>query len=669
MTTISDNRQPTTDNRLTHSDSRFTDLELLFLTMFAAVPLYVTQAISVMPVLAFHAMLLAIAVRVALGKGPEVVPPMVMRVLAIAYVPFYIVDAAMISRSAIAASTHLILFIAAYQPIESVRTRNAAQRLLTASLIFTASLATSTHIAILPFVVLFGFFLLRQLMHLSYEETAETVRMTDALSAHEPPSGRAASFYVFGALLIGAFLFPLLPRVRNPLLPGLSGSLSNASTGLSDSINLNEPRSISSDASVISRVWMGPETIPFFTPLRLKGTIYERFTNNTWLQGRRDFIPLNSSDGGTVIARPAGLTRKASVQQRFTIGSRLFLPVGTYKVSGTGQIAEGPTRDIYTVWQSHSNTITYDIALAGKTAPRRPQKVTVSNYPVTPPVQAMALRIAGNETDPMKQAAAIERYLATRFHYVPDPAAIGHTMTVDQFLLQERRGHCEYFAAGMVALMTALNTPARIVGGFYGGTLNPLTGYFIVRNEDAHAWVEVWDGKAWQTFDPTPASLRPGTAHDGLLHAYALALADWVNYFWDLHILTYGLGDQLALVIDLFDRLRLATAASTLALRSPGARTFGLLLAALLIAGAAVVLLARRRRSLFDLLSLHLARLGIEVGPAMTMEEALSQLHRMHPAAALSLSPLIKLYEAERFSQQAEKGRAGRIRKGLAEIR
>ncbi len=675
MTSIAlpDNRQPITDNRRTHSDSRlptpdtrFTDLELLFLTMFAAVPLYVTQAISAMPLLAFHAMLLAIAVRVALGKGPEVVPPLVMRVLAIAYVPFYIVDAAMISRSAIAASTHLILFIAAYQPIESVRTRNAAQRLLTASLIFTASVATSTHIAILPFVILFGFLLLRQLMHLSHEETAG---MTDAPSTPEPPSGRAASFYVFGALLIGAFLFPLLPRVRNPLLPGVTGPLSNATTGLSESINLNEPRSISSDASVVSRVWMGQDTIPFFTPLRLKGTIYERFTNNTWLQGRRDFIPLDSSDGRTVIARPSGFTRKASVQQRFTIGSRLFLPTGTYEVSGTGQIAEGPTRDIYTVWQSHSNTIAYDVELAHETVPRRPQKVTVSNYPVTPAVRAMALQIAGNETAPLNQAAAIEHYLATRFRYVPDPAAIGHTMTVDQFLLQEHRGHCEYFAAGMVALMTALNTPARIVGGFYGGTLNPLTGYFIIRNEDAHAWVEVWDGKAWQTFDPTPASLRPGNAHDSLLQAYALALADWVNYFWDRHILTYGLGDQLALAMDLIDRARLAMAASTLALRSTGARNFGLLMAALLIAGAIVVLLARRRRSLFDLLSNHLALLGIDVGPAMTMEEALVQLHRLHPAAALELAPLIALYEAERFSRTQERGREGTIRKRLADQR
>ena len=153
-----------------------------------------------------------------------------------------------------------------------------------------------------------------------------------------------------------------------------------------------------------------------------------------------------------------------------------------------------------------------------------------------------------------------------------------------------------------------------------------------------------------ETFDPTPASLRPGTARDGLLHAYASALADWVNYFWDRHILTYGLGDQIALAIDLIDRARLALRAATLALHSTGLRNFGSLMAVLVVAGIAVVLLARRRRSLFDLLAIHLASLGIEVGPSMTMEEALVQLRSMHPAAARELAPLIEMYEAERFS-------------------
>ncbi|HXH41843.1 MAG TPA: transglutaminaseTgpA domain-containing protein, partial [Thermoanaerobaculia bacterium] len=519
-------------------------------------------------------------------------------------------------------------------------------------------------IAILPFIILFGFLLLRQLMHLGHDETA---RMTGA-PVHEPPSSRAAVFYVCGAMLIGAFLFPFLPRVRNPLLPGMAGPLSNATTGLSDSINLNEPRSISGDATVISRVWMGPETIPFFTPLRLKGTIYERFTKNTWMQGRRDFIPLESTDGTTRVALPGGFTRKARVLQRFPMGSRLFLPVGTYEVSGAGAIAEGPTRDIFTVWQSHRDTIAYDVTLAHQTAPLRLQRVTVSNYPVTPDVLAMAKKIVGSETDPLRQAASIEQYLSHNFLYVPDPARIGHTMTVDQFLLKEHRGHCEYFAAGMVALMSALDTPARIVGGFYGGTLNPLTGYFVVRSEDAHAWVEVWDGNGWKTFDPTPASLRPGNAHDGLMRVYALALADLVNYFWDRHILTYGLGDQISLALDLFDRLRQAASAANFALHSPVTRNFGTVMGALLAAGFAAVVLSRRRRSLFDLLAAHLRRLGIDVGPAMTMSEALDELRCLHPAEAVELEPLIALYDAERFSKQPERGRVARIQRGLAEI-
>lgn len=658
---LSDSRPPTTDPRRQ-------DLDLLFLAMFAAIPLYVTQTISMFPLVVFHAAMLAITVRVFFNKGPEVIPAALMRALAIAYIPFYVVDAALISRSAIAASTHLVLFIAVYQPIESVRSRNTTQRLLTASLIALASTATATHISILPFIILFGVLLLRQLMMVSHDETeAMTGNRMQAL-----PTTRAAALYVCAAMAFGVLFFPFLPRVRNPLLPSMSGSMEKATTGISDSINLNEPRSIASDATVVSRVWMGADALPFFTPLRLKGTVYERFTNNTWRQGRYTFVPIDSIEGNARVARPEGLTRRASVQQRFPVGNRLFLPVGTYQVSGAGQVVEGPTRDIYSVWQPHRDTLSYDVAIAHSTTPLHPQRVRVSNYPVTPAVRAMARQIVGNETAPLRRAAAIESYLSTRFRYVPDPAAIGHAMTVDQFLLQERRGHCEYFAAGMVALMTALDVPARIVGGFYGGTLNPLTGYFIVRREDAHAWVEVWDGQTWQTFDPTPAALRPGNARSGLLRMYFAAVGDWVNYFWDRYILTFGLGDQVALASDMIDRVRVAIAAMSAAARGAAHPTFNanyaLLLTALLITGVAAALLSRRRRSVFDLLADHLRKLGIEVGPSMTMEEALVEVRRTQPAAAAALAPLIELYEAERFSVSVERGRVRRIRKGLKHL-
>jgi len=205
-----------------------------------------------------------------------------------------------------------------------------------------------------------------------------------------------------------------------------------------------------------------------------------------WSQGRRDFSPLPTREGSTQIARPTGFDRVATVQQRLITGGRLLLPVGTWQIDGPSQIYEGPTRDIFMVWQlRRGDVVNYDVRMARSTTPLHVRRVAVANYPITPAVAAMARRIVGNAAEPMAKAAAIEHYLSTRFRYIPNPADIGRTMTVDDFLLTEHRGHCEYFAAGMVALLSAVDVPARIVGGFYGGQLNPLTGYFIVRREDA----------------------------------------------------------------------------------------------------------------------------------------------------------------------------------------
>jgi transglutaminase-like putative cysteine protease len=641
------------------------ELELLLLTMFAAVPLYGTQTITAPPLIAFHVAMAAIVLRVWFGRNPEIIPASVMRALGVAYVVFYAVDAALISRSAIAASTHLVLFIAVYQPMESVHKRNEGQRLLTTSLLFIASLATATHIAIVPFVVVFAFFLFRQLIHISHIDSIEAAES----KAVEPPSGRAAAFYIAGTTLFGMLLFPVLPRVRNPLMPGMAEALTNATTGLSESIDLNKDRTISADATVVSRVWIGPEAIPFFTPLRLRGTVYERFRNNQWLQGRRDFMPLDSRNALTRIARPSGFTRRAAIQQRLILGSRLFLPDGTFEVVGPS-IYEGPTRDIYSVW-NRRDLVSYDVHLARSTSPLRERTPLVMNFPVTPPVAEMARKIVGAETDPVKQALAIERYMSTTFQYVPDPAAIGRPITVNEFLLRERRGHCEYFAAGMVALLTALNVPARIVGGFYGGERNPLTGYLIVRRADAHAWVEMWAGHRWETFDPTPASLRPGHGAAGL-RAYAAAVGDSVNYFWDRYILTFGIADQIALAADAIARVRAAfTRADKTAHRSY--QDFLTVRSAVAAGAGALVIvfalwIARRRRSAFDLLREHLRLLGIEVGPAMTMEDALAILRRHHPDAAADLQPLITLYEEERFSPRSTPARDA-IRRRLQELR
>lgn len=645
---------------------RAREVETLLLTMFAAVPLYLTYAVGKVPLLIFHAAMALIVWRVARGKGPDLLPPRLMHALAVAYIPLYFVDWWFVSGSAIAASTHLVLFIAVYQPIEALQRNNQAQRLLTTALIFVASLATSTHVTIVLFVLVFAWFMFRQLIYVSH---LETVRSIDHVYA-EAPSGKAAGFYLLGAVIIGALLFPLLPRVRNPFASGMVGSLPGASSTLSESIDFSEPRTASNDGAVVARVWLDREARAFFAPVRLRGMLYDRYIDGQWKQTPRGLREIPSPGGTVRIARPQGPEREAIIQIKAQRG-KLFLPVGTYVVAGlNGRFFEGPARETYYVYQE--GLMNLGLRLAYQTEPLRLSRIAAVRYPVSPQVAELARQIVGTEQNPMRQAALIERYMVRNFRYVPNGVDMNKAMSVDEFLLRDRGGNCEYFAAGMVVLMTALDVPARIAGGYYAGKLNPLTGYYTIRRQDAHAWTEVWNGQQWVTFDSTPPALRPGSDASSALREYLTALSDSVTFVWDRYVLTFGLGDQVALLEDSVAWVKQTMAGLQLRLRRDSralaSPAFALTLLILFAAAAAAVWFVRRHRPLFDLLARELARRGITVGPAMTMEEALRQLRSEQPDAARELEPLIAMYEEERFSARRDRARAAFIRKRLAEL-
>jgi transglutaminase-like putative cysteine protease len=101
------------------------------------------------------------------------------------------------------------------------------------------------------------------------------------------------------------------------------------------------------------------------------------------------------------------------------------------------------------------------------------------------------------------------------FTYSTDVTA-GHTdLQLADWLTEEtsqdyRTGYCEQFAASMAVLGRALGVPSRVVWGFTPGneiTQSDGTTAIVVRDNNAHAWVEMWmDGYGWIRFDPTPRS-------------------------------------------------------------------------------------------------------------------------------------------------------------------
>ncbi|MBI2516788.1 MAG: DUF3488 domain-containing protein [Opitutae bacterium] len=100
-------------------------------------------------------------------------------------------------------------------------------------------------------------------------------------------------------------------------------------------------------------------------------------------------------------------------------------------------------------------------------------------------------------------------------------------------------GFCEYFAAGLTVLCRAAGHPARVIAGFHGGARNAFENYFMVKNADAHAWVEVFDGTgAWVRQDPTPGS--PGATETGAAQAVQQERdSSWSARFDSLRVIWY----------------------------------------------------------------------------------------------------------------------------------
>ncbi len=128
-------------------------------------------------------------------------------------------------------------------------------------------------------------------------------------------------------------------------------------------------------------------------------------------------------------------------------------------------------------------------------------------------VRSLAFEITAGQPTPYDQAAAIEAYLR-RFPYNLDvPAPPLGRDAVDFFLFDLQEGYCDYYAASMVVLARSVGVPARLVIGYSRGFYEEGNRRFVVRENHAHAWVEVYfPNIGWIEFEPTsnqPRIFRP----------------------------------------------------------------------------------------------------------------------------------------------------------------
>jgi hypothetical protein len=164
--------------------------------------------------------------------------------------------------------------------------------------------------------------------------------------------------------------------------------------------------------------------------------------------------------------------------------------------------------------------------------------------PLDPRISKLAQQITAQKVNNYDRAIAIENYLRTHFGYTLQLSRTRPHDPLAEFLFVRKQGHCEYFASSMTIMLRTLGIPSRVVNGFRTGEFNDLTSQYLVRESDAHSWVEAYfPGYGWITFDPTPG----GAIESRTGWSRAVLYIDAMSSFWREWVVSYDANHRSSL--------------------------------------------------------------------------------------------------------------------------
>jgi transglutaminase-like putative cysteine protease len=339
-----------------------------------------------------------------------------------------------------------------------------------------------------------------------------------------------------GILAVALGVFIILPRGVGQDFMGAFGRIAprESVVGFTERVSLGDRSLISENPEVAFTVEfrqggvnLGSADNVFY----LRGAVLDSYHKDNgrvlWTGAPKDrtpLLPTGSGDPIPITAHRAGTSEESLVSQTFHVeattrnATRLFSlwrpialettrpgKVEINRIDGIVDLRSAPGPLTYTVRSVLSESIV-ESAL---------QRTPVSFDSV--PIHDLAARIL-NETgldpdpaarptsDDARAARMIQNHLRTGYTYtLVETGAPAGADPIEHFLFNVRAGHCEYFASAMVALCRSVGINARMVTGYVAAEYNEAAGHYIVRQSNAHAWVEAEAAPGgWLRFDPTP---------------------------------------------------------------------------------------------------------------------------------------------------------------------
>jgi transglutaminase-like putative cysteine protease len=428
----------------------------------------------------------------------------------------------------LAAGTALLVLMGALKLAESRTRRDDAIVVAVALFMLLAAALADQSLWRLPLYLLFAWGACAAMALIAHPGGALSIRAALRLSA------RALAM----AIPLAAACFLFFPRFSGQFWTLQRGS--QASMGLGDDMSPGSIGELAIEYDPAFRVRF-EGTPPPPEALYFRGPVLNSFDGFTW---RRDRSLLYRAGELEMLGDP--------VRYRVTLE-----PTNRPYIFTLDTVTGAPARGMYfshdrqlTASDNVTSAMTYDAVSHLRTRQLEPLSELGRRYETrligerNPRARALAIEMRSRARDDAEFASAVLQWFqAQGLKYTLEP---GRTSldSVDTTLFDTKLGFCAHFASAYATMMRAAGVPARIVTGYLGGERNPIGGYLLVRQSEAHAWTEIWlDGRGWTRVDPTavvaPERLRRGVFDmfgDSLPASSALYRTRWINrlsQLWD----------------------------------------------------------------------------------------------------------------------------------------
>ncbi len=542
----------------------------------------------------------------------------------------------------------LLALMAAIKPFEMPTHRHRMITILLTYFIIITSLFRSDSLFILLYM-LFSVFI----------TTTALIRINTPSGSFKT-SAKLSFLIQAGALPLVLLLFLVFPRLPGSLV-GLEDQ-TTAATGFSDRLSPGSISRLIQDETPAFRVEF-EGNIPPAQQLYWRGIVFNAFDGRTWTALRDGFpeapTARKNPDGAIsyTVVTPPHFSHRLMALDRPVQGPSWSKIFGDARLVSLKKIVQKTAYNAVSVLPDNSGR--WNLPVPGGHPPPR---ISISEQIPNPGARKLAQALGKESATPEKKAAAVlSLFNRNGFSYSTRPPRLGRA-PVDEFLLKTKTGYCEHYASAFAYMMNIMGVPARVIGGYLGGELNPFGNYLIVRKAYAHAWAEYYDQAwGWVRVDPTLA-VRPDriAVHpDGtfvrnqktalsFLHKTRYMM-DALNLKWETWFTGYSLAEQM----NLLNLLGLAQ-------KGKGAGTLLALLTALTLAVFLTLLTIAMKfkrdpkdpvKQAYDLFLKKMNRAGLSPDPGQDPIEFFRTCMDKRPDLASRLQAIMDLYVDLRYKR------------------